>query len=328
MTSVRGLLVVFITSLTCNLTKSLNHKTLPEQKCDNEQSKCSAKPIKSIQITDSYVLDMMEYGAKLELSLKNIAIPIVKYTATITSNDLIQKFGIDSLNELMQIIEAAADPSATSITQTVKNDEDQVVISYAIRYVGFNRNFKIVFDINEINEKEQLNLIAELFSKVHQLEATVNKMENKMSKRASRPFAIVNYLPDSALVASNSHNNDHLPIYGRIGSTHIPGKSHAWCIKAMGDYLTIDLQKVFGIASIMTQGRGDSPQWVAKFGAMTSKDGNNWDNHGVFDGNVDQHSTVNSYLKEGVSCRFVKITPTNCHSHCSMRFDVWVYEKW
>eukprot|EP01083_Nonionella_stella_P318062 1160718_1 len=147
MTSVRGLLVVFITSLTCNLTKSLNHKTLPEQKCDNEQSKCSAKPIKSIQITDSYVLDMMEYGAKLEL-----------------------------------------------------------------------------------------------LSKVHQLEATVNKMENKMSKRASRPFAIVNYLPDSALVASNSHNNDHLPIYGRIGSTHIPGKSHAWCIKAMGDYLTIDLQ--------------------------------------------------------------------------------------
>ena len=75
---------------------------------------------------------------------------------------------------------------------------------------------------------------------------------------------IVNELPDSSFSASQSYSNKHGPENCRIGAAKKGDNTWAWCAKANGDCITIDLLKTYLITGISTQARGDSAQWISK----------------------------------------------------------------
>ena len=75
---------------------------------------------------------------------------------------------------------------------------------------------------------------------------------------------------------------------------------------------------------VITQGRGDAPQWVTNFMVLYSDDGVNWtavDDGRVFQGNSDQNTHVTNYFDTPVTARTLRIKPTAWNSYISMRFD-------
>lgn len=108
------------------------------------------------------------------------------------------------------------------------------------------------------------------------------------------------------------------------------------------DFIYLTFQRPVLLHRLVTQGRYDQDQWVTQINLATSDlktSGYGGTQSGPLfepvlgaDGqstlacNTDRHSHVSHYFDgpKGRVARCVKITPTACHSHCSMRFELFV----
>jgi len=135
-------------------------------------------------------------------------------------------------------------------------------------------------------------------------------------------------LPDEAITASDEYNENHSPIYSRIGAPRIDGKSHAWCgKKGEPNEIMVDLTTSLMVTGVATQGRGDVKQWVIRYSIDTSENGEVWTTHGIMVGNFDSDTICRSRLKHPVLARFVKLSVLEYFSLPSLRWDVLTYNK-
>ena len=146
------------------------------------------------------------------------------------------------------------------------------------------------------------------------------------SRLFDRSVGIVTGLPDLAFTG-NCHDENHGPENCRIGAAHRPKKSHAWCVKSLGDTITIDLTSSYIVTGVATQGRGDAAQWITEYSVATSENGIDWTDQGRYIGNFDQNTICKRKFKNPVSASFVKVTPIKSYSHPSMRLDILVYKQ-
>lgn len=140
---------------------------------------------------------------------------------------------------------------------------------------------------------------------------------------------IISKLPDRAITSSDSHTNQNGVVYGpencRIGGAKHPKKAHSWCGQVGGaNEITIDLLSSHIVTGVVTQGRGDSAQWVTQYSVQTSENGIDWMDHGRFIGNFDQNTQCKRKLRQAASASFVRFKVLQYHSHPSMRLDVLV----
>mmetsp|Transcript_52838 Transcript_52838/g.87536 ORF Transcript_52838/g.87536 Transcript_52838/m.87536 type:complete len:181 (-) Transcript_52838:90-632(-) len=147
-------------------------------------------------------------------------------------------------------------------------------------------------------------------------------------KLFNNSVGIIMLLPDNALTASASHNDNHGPQNVRLGAPKKPDKSWAWCGQKNGEnYLTIDLMTTQLVTGIELASRGNDNhqnQMVTKFNVKTSLNGINWVNQGDFIGCCEPLVSVKRKLSRSVVASFVRITILESVIHPSMRVDVLV----
>ena len=78
-------------------------------------------------------------------------------------------------------------------------------------------------------------------------------------------------IPDSKVTAS-SEKNANTAAKGRLNS------GSSWCAKTSDSnpYLQIDLQTLYIICAVATQGNSQANQWVKNYTLQSSIDGSNW----------------------------------------------------
>lgn len=116
--------------------------------------------------------------------------------------------------------------------------------------------------------------------------------------------------------------------YGRL---YQPNR-RSWCAQQKGtsEWLQVDLGVEALVTGVMTQGRGDSKEWVTAYRVGYSQDAIKWDyvdspqpgRQRVFEGNTDSFSVKHNYFDEPVTARFIRIYPVKYEGHPSMRMEV------
>eukprot|EP00486_Rosalina_sp_Unknown_P003030 CAMPEP_0201569136 /NCGR_PEP_ID=MMETSP0190_2-20130828/10666_1 /ASSEMBLY_ACC=CAM_ASM_000263 /TAXON_ID=37353 /ORGANISM="Rosalina sp." /LENGTH=189 /DNA_ID=CAMNT_0047991133 /DNA_START=53 /DNA_END=622 /DNA_ORIENTATION=+ len=154
------------------------------------------------------------------------------------------------------------------------------------------------------------------------------KVEMYHQKLFENSRGIILSLSNAAISASDSHDDNHGPAYVKLGAAKVEGKSHAWCAKKVGDYLTIDLgtSKVITGVEIASRGKGSyQNQMVTKFNIKTSINGIHWTDQGDYIGVYEELTPVKRKLRRSVIASFIRITILESKNHPSMRVDVLVY---
>jgi hypothetical protein len=96
----------------------------------------------------------------------------------------------------------------------------------------------------------------------------------------------------------------------------------SWCSTDGSDEpMDIDLGAVMSVSGVVTQGRGNSGQWVTGYTVQTSTNGGSWTSGIEFDGNSDQNTKVTRAIPV-VQARFVRIEPVSNYGWPSMRAAV------
>jgi len=150
----------------------------------------------------------------------------------------------------------------------------------------------------------------------------------QLIKMFHESVGVILKLPDEAITASDEHNENHGPIYSRIGAPRLSGKSHAWVGKiGEPNEIMVDLTTSLMVTGVATQGRGDATQWVTKYSIDTSENGEVWTAHGIFVGNFDRDTICRSRLKHPMLARFVKLSVVEYLNNPSLRWDVLTYNK-
>lgn len=143
---------------------------------------------------------------------------------------------------------------------------------------------------------------------------------------------------------STIHDANHGQIF-TIGAPNYGPFHGAWCALTNAcndDFIYLTFPRPVRFHRLETQGRYNADQWVTQLHLDTSDletSGHGGPQSGpVFEpvlggngeralpANTDRHSIVSQYFDgaEGRVARCLKITPTACHGHCSMRFELYV----
>ncbi|XP_038060527.1 lactadherin-like [Patiria miniata] len=143
-------------------------------------------------------------------------------------------------------------------------------------------------------------------------------------------------IPDASITASSMWSNraDHGPTRARL-NLQVRGGAAAWCNDEASDpdpWIQVDFGSNVIITGVITQGRGDGNwrQWVTEFKVAYSNDGQEWtdvtdDGSSTpmkFPGNSDKNTRVTTTFPKAFQARFLRILPTQHHTHSSMRFEV------
>ena len=74
------------------------------------------------------------------------------------------------------------------------------------------------------------------------------------------------------MTASTFYNSNEYPYYGRLNGTRGNG---AWCAKAnnKGDYLQVDMMKMYSVCAVATQGSRKSDDWITHYKLHFSTNG-------------------------------------------------------
>ena len=93
-------------------------------------------------------------------------------------------------------------------------------------------------------------------------------------------------------------------------------------------WLQIDLGDTTSIKGIVTQGRGDSDQWVTSYQIATSLDGTSWSEKSeTFNANDDQNTKVENFLNDPVEAQYIRIYPVSWSGWISMRCGIIVVDS-
>ncbi|XP_044165893.1 retinoschisin-like [Acropora millepora] len=131
-------------------------------------------------------------------------------------------------------------------------------------------------------------------------------------------------IPDSKITASSELNAETPAKNGRLNYTAGP----SWCAQTNDNnpYLQIDLQSLYVICAVSTQGNSKADEWVETYTIQTSADGVYWtdyDNDGhpkIFFGNNDRNSEAKAIL--GVVTRWLRIVGKTKHNKFCMRAEL------
>ena len=78
---------------------------------------------------------------------------------------------------------------------------------------------------------------------------------------------------DAQITASSEYASNHGASNARLNLRR-PGHSHAWVPRtASGSWLQVDFELQATVAEVLTQGRGDHPQWVKSYSLSYSSNG-------------------------------------------------------
>ena len=78
---------------------------------------------------------------------------------------------------------------------------------------------------------------------------------------------------DAQITASSEYASNHGTSNARLNLQR-PGNSHAWVPRsASGSWLQVDFELQATISEVLTQGRGDYPQWVKSYTLSHSNNG-------------------------------------------------------
>ena len=134
--------------------------------------------------------------------------------------------------------------------------------------------------------------------------------------------------------ASSIYNNDSIGVaHGRGRLNSIQGWSPADYNR--NQWYQIDLSSEQKIIGLVTQGRGDLPQYVKSYKVKVSIDGNTWtyvDNGRIFKGNnektVDNPDLeVRTKFTNPIISRYVRVYPVTYSGHPTMRIGVIIGES-
>ncbi|XP_038052366.1 lactadherin-like [Patiria miniata] len=141
-------------------------------------------------------------------------------------------------------------------------------------------------------------------------------------------------IPNESITASSVHPNraNFAPTRARL-NLQVKGGAAAWCNVGHDEthpWIQLDLGSDATITGVITQGRGDHPDWVTEFKVAYSDDGQEWtdviDNGSStpmkFPGNSDQNTHVTTTFPKAFRAWFLRILPTQFHEYCCMRFEV------
>ena len=113
-----------------------------------------------------------------------------------------------------------------------------------------------------------------------------------------------------------------------LGSTTAAVSGGGWMTVnagVVGDWMMIDLGSMITIRGVVTQGRGDSSNWVKTFTVKVSTDGATFadvDGGATFTGNTNYLSQVTSIFAATAQARYVKIFPKTWYGRIAMRAGV------
>jgi len=143
-------------------------------------------------------------------------------------------------------------------------------------------------------------------------------------------------IPDGAVTASSSFDNNHRPSLARLNILSDGKHVGAWCPKekTINQWLQIDLGEITAVTKVATQGRYSSPDRARTYTLSYSVDGMHWTGYKqrasekVFAGNTDRNTVITHSLRPHIDARFIRFHPkTRNHNGPCMRVELYGCRK-
>ncbi|XP_031554807.1 protein sidekick-1-like [Actinia tenebrosa] len=142
-----------------------------------------------------------------------------------------------------------------------------------------------------------------------------------------------NIIPDNRFTASSYYDSRYAPMNARLN-----GAARGWAPRIAtnpNDYLQIDLDQVFVISAVATQGANGRNEWTTEYKISTSIDKNAmvWATYKngmadkLFPGNTDSNAVVKNVLGVPALVRYIRFIPTAYHSWKTMRVETYGFMK-
>ncbi|CAB4021554.1 Hypothetical predicted protein, partial [Paramuricea clavata] len=133
---------------------------------------------------------------------------------------------------------------------------------------------------------------------------------------------------DAQIPASSEYRSNHGADNARLNLERA-NHSHAWVPShASGSWLQVDFELQATISEVLTQGRGDYPQWVKNYTLSYSSNGVDFHPYcqngvvKVFQGNGDQNTIVDQDISPVIVARYIRILPRSWHGgNVALRVD-------
>ncbi|XP_078354936.1 uncharacterized protein LOC144639515, partial [Oculina patagonica] len=135
------------------------------------------------------------------------------------------------------------------------------------------------------------------------------------------------YILDRDITSSSVQNASTPAKNARLN--YIEGSS--WCAAANDrkPYLQINLDRLYIICAVSTQGNSQGNQWIKTYTLQSSTDGKTWKDYQeagivkIFHGNFDRNTTVKRLLCNGVFATRLRIIAQDHHGNCCMRTELY-----
>ncbi|XP_078359091.1 retinoschisin-like [Oculina patagonica] len=135
------------------------------------------------------------------------------------------------------------------------------------------------------------------------------------------------YILDKEIISSSVQNTSTPAKNARLNYT----AGSSWCAAANDSkpHLQINLDRLYIICAVSTQGNSQREQWVTRYTLQSSKDGTTWTDYqeaGIvtnFKGNFDGNTTVKHLLCNGIVATHLRIITHDHHGNCCMRVEMY-----
>ncbi|EDO27743.1 predicted protein, partial [Nematostella vectensis] len=132
-------------------------------------------------------------------------------------------------------------------------------------------------------------------------------------------------IPDNRFSATTIYDSRYHPYYARLNGS--PG----WCRSgsSTSEYLQIDLNAVFVVCAVATQGASYGTEWVTSYKVQFSMDNQAWSTYRetgtdkVFTGNTNRDKFVKNTLAVPAMARFIRFVPLTYYRDPTMRVEVY-----
>ncbi|XP_033114724.1 lactadherin-like, partial [Anneissia japonica] len=130
-------------------------------------------------------------------------------------------------------------------------------------------------------------------------------------------------IPSEKLTASSEYSHGFAAHLARLND------ARGWISRNnQQQWIQVEFSSPLWVTGLITQGRGDYPQWVRSYEVHYSLDGDTFTTImdagavAVFNANSDHDTAVTNMFPSRVRAKFIQIHTTICHDRCSLRFEV------
>ncbi|CAB3994991.1 Hypothetical predicted protein [Paramuricea clavata] len=140
---------------------------------------------------------------------------------------------------------------------------------------------------------------------------------------------------DSQISASSEHGDKHRAANARLNFQRPDGgwetdgwRSLGWVPKTRnGSWLQIDFRVEAVIIGVLTQARGDVPQWITSYTLSYGNDAHDFypyfenGTEKIYSANYDNITIVNQSISPVIIARYIRIHPKSWHGSVGLRVD-------